>query len=148
MIARILDLYFPDKDWAVEVAVEGLEEVDAAIVIVFESSLSPIFFLFPSFFLFFVDLTEGIEELMGLNNITIYPNPANESLFVAFENQSGSAFKLLVSDRVGRIIQTIDVQDEDQNFVTMNVSALANGMYSILFVGQNSSFTKSFIVAK
>lgn len=85
---------------------------------------------------------------MGLNNISIYPNPANESLFVAFENQSGSAFKLLVSDRVGRIIQTIDVQDEDQNFVTINVSSLANGMYSILFVGQNSSFTKSFIVAK
>jgi len=95
-----------------------------------------------------VNITVGIEELMGLNNITIYPNPANESLVVAFENQSGSAFKLLVSDRVGRIIQTIDVQDEDQNFVTMNVSALANGMYSILFVGQNSSFTKSFIVAK
>jgi hypothetical protein len=95
-----------------------------------------------------VNITVGIEELMGLNNITIYPNPANESLFVAFENQSGSAFKVFVSDRVGRIIQTIDVQDEDQNFVTMNVSALANGMYSILFVGQNSSFTKSFIVAK
>ena len=95
-----------------------------------------------------INITVGIEELMGLNNISIYPNPANESLVVAFDNQSGSAFKLLVSDRVGRIIQTIDVQDEDQNFVTMNVSSLANGMYSILFVGQNSSFTKSFIVAK
>jgi hypothetical protein len=95
-----------------------------------------------------VNITVGIEELMGLNNITIYPNPANENLVVAFDNQSGSAFKLLVSDRVGRIIQTIDVQDEDQNFVTMNVSSLANGMYSILFVGLNSSFTKSFIVAK
>ena len=95
-----------------------------------------------------INITVGIEELMGLNNITIYPNPANENLVVAFDNQSGSAFKLLVSDRVGRIIQTIDVQDEDQNFVTMNVSSLANGMYSILFVGQNSSFTKSFIVAK
>jgi len=95
-----------------------------------------------------VDITVGIEELMGLNNISIYPNPANENLVVAFDNQSDSAFKLLVSDRVGRIIQTIDVQDEDQNFVTMNVSSLANGMYSILFVGQNSSFTKSFIVAK
>ena len=95
-----------------------------------------------------INITVGIEELMGLNNISIYPNPANENLVVAFDNQSGSAFKLLVSDRVGRIIQTIDVQDEDQNFVTMNVSSLANGMYSILFVGQNSSFTKSFIVAK
>ena len=95
-----------------------------------------------------INITVGIEELMGLNNITIYPNPANENLVVAFDNQSDSAFKLLVSDRVGRIIQTIDVQDEDQNFVTMNVSSLANGMYSILFVGQNSSFTKSFIVAK
>ena len=95
-----------------------------------------------------INITVGIEELMGLNNISIYPNPANESLVIAFDNQSGSAFKLLVSDRVGRIIQTIDVQDEDQNFVTMNVSSLANGMYSILFVGQNSSFTKSFIVAK
>ena len=95
-----------------------------------------------------VNITVGIEELMGLNNISIYPNPANENLVVAFDNQSDSAFKLLVSDRVGRIIQTIYVQDEDQNFVTMNVSSLANGMYSILFVGQNSSFTKSFIVAK
>ena len=95
-----------------------------------------------------INITVGIEELMGLNNISIYPNPANENLVVAFDNQSGSAFKLLVSDRVGRIIQTIDVQDEDQNFVTMNVSSLANGMYSILFVGLNSSFTKSFIVAK
>ena len=97
---------------------------------------------------FFVDITGGIEESIELNNISIYPNPANESLVIAFENKTGSAFKLLVSDRVGRIIQTIDVQDEDQNFVTMNVSSLANGMYSILFVGQNSSFTKSFIVAK
>ena len=95
-----------------------------------------------------VNITVGIEELIELNNISIYPNPANENLVVAFDNQSDSAFKLLVSDRVGRIIQTIDVQDEDQNFVTMNVSSLANGMYSILFVGQNSSFTKSFIVAK
>ena len=95
-----------------------------------------------------INITVGIEELLGLNNISIYPNPANENLVVAFDNQSDSAFKLLVSDRVGRIIQTIDVQDEDQNFVSMNVSSLANGMYSILFVGQNSSFTKSFIVAK
>ena len=95
-----------------------------------------------------INITVGIEESIELNNISIYPNPANENLVVAFDNQSGSAFKLLVSDRVGRIIQTIDVQDEDQNFVTMNVSSLANGMYSILFVGQNSSFTKSFIVAK
>ena len=95
-----------------------------------------------------INITVGIEELMGLNNISIYPNPANENLVVAFDNQSDSAFKLLVSDRVGRIIQTIYVQDEDQNFVTMNVSSLANGMYSILFVGQNLSFTKSFIVAK
>ena len=95
-----------------------------------------------------INITVGIEELIELNNISIYPNPANENLVVAFDNQSDSAFKLLVSDRVGRIIQTIDVQDEDQNFVTMNVSSLANGMYSILFVGQNSSFTKSFIVAK
>ena len=95
-----------------------------------------------------INITVGIEELIELNNISIYPNPANENLVVAFDNQSDSAFKLLVSDRVGRIIQTIYVQDEDQNFVTMNVSSLANGMYSILFVGQNSSFTKSFIVAK
>ena len=95
-----------------------------------------------------VSIALSVEELIGLNNISIYPNPANENLVIAFENQNGSPFKLQISDRIGRIIQTIDVQDANQNSISMNVSSLANGMYSIRFLGENISFAKSFIVAK
>ena len=85
-----------------------------------------------------VDNTLSIEET-GLNELLIYPNPANEKLVIA--NVNGA--KIEIYSIEGRLIHN-SVADSDSYEV--NTSAYKAGVYSVKVIGIDNVITKTIVI--
>jgi PKD repeat protein len=98
---------------------------------------------------FNVAITVSLEELMGLSNLTVYPNPASETAVVSFDNTLGNSFDIQLIDQLGRVIMTENkIQSYGTNTITINLVNLSEGMYSIQLISNQNSISKRLIVRK
>ena len=72
-----------------------------------------------------------ISETQNENSFFIYPNPASEKVFVQTQNNF-SGRKLLITDATGKLLSTQTISAS--NATTLDVSALANGIYFVKVV--------------
>lgn len=63
------------------------------------------------------DWVEGIEEFAQVQS-KVYPNPANQSATIEFDNPEFSTFRLTVSDALGRLIYTRQLPRQTANLAT------------------------------
>jgi hypothetical protein len=99
--------------------------------------------------IFNVAITVSIEELMGISNLTIYPNPASEAAIVSFENTTGTSFDLQLVDQLGRVIMSQNnVQSMGLNLINVDLTNLSDGMYSIQLISNQNTISKRLIVRK
>ncbi len=81
------------------------------------------------------------------NNITIFPNPANEVLNIAIEGDKIGG-KVLIYDYTGKEYSTIYTTAE-QNTLSLALDDYANGIYICQFIATNGTKSvKRFVVAK
>ena len=78
--------------------------------------------------------TLGINNITtDENNISIYPNPANNKLF--FQNNRNNKLSYTISDVLGRILlKNLDIQNNE-----IDISSLSQGLYFISFRGEDNS---------
>jgi PKD repeat protein len=98
---------------------------------------------------FNVAITVSLEELMGLSNLTVYPNPASETAVVSFDNTLGNSFDIQLIDQLGRVIMSqTNVQSYGSNSITINLVNLSEGMYTVQLISNQNSISKRLIVRK
>lgn len=98
---------------------------------------------------FNVAITVSIEELMGMANLTVYPNPASETAVVSFDNTLGNSFDIQLIDQLGRVIMSqTNVQSYGSNSITINLVNLSEGMYTVQLISNQNSISKRLIVRK
>jgi PKD repeat protein len=85
----------------------------------------------------------GLEE-STLNNLLVYPNPANEMVMVDLTNMQEKVTEIHLVDVTGRVIQTEKVQ-ENIKVYSMNISELAKGTYTVVCNGINASSNQRLI---
>ena len=96
-----------------------------------------------------VAITVSIEELMGLSNLTVYPNPASETAVISFDNTLGNSFEIQLIDQLGRVIMSQNgVQASGSNLVTIDLTNLSDGLYSIQLTSNQNTISKRLIVRK
>ena len=95
-----------------------------------------------------VAITVSVEELIGLGNINVYPNPASESITVSFDNQLGNSIEISLIDALGRSIVSETVQSLGLNEFGLNLSSISNGMYTLQLTSNNNIVTRKVIVRK
>ncbi|MBU3659431.1 MAG: T9SS type A sorting domain-containing protein [Flavobacteriales bacterium] len=95
-----------------------------------------------------VAITVSLEELAGVENIKVYPNPATESFVVAFDNQNNEAVVIEMIDQMGRVIQSNSIEQTGVQVAEFNTSNVSNGMYSIRISSNGNTLTKRMIVNK
>lgn len=78
--------------------------------------------------------TAGINDLGNLNEISIYPNPAND--FVSI-NWKGTLNKIRITDSKGRILNTIEHPTGDSH--QLDIANFSNGIYYIYVESQYGS---------
>jgi type IX secretion system substrate protein/GEVED domain-containing protein len=88
----------------------------------------------------------GINQVKGVTNqVTIYPNPTNESLTLFLSKEDGMA-NVNVYDITGRLV--IQPTTLNAQHPTIDVSSLNDGVYFIEITTHKGSCTQKFIVAK
>jgi PKD repeat protein len=98
---------------------------------------------------FNVAITVSVEELMGISNLIVYPNPTSDEVFVNFENQNGNAISIELVDQLGRVIYASDeFNSTGFNTIELNLANVSDGMYSVLVHSMNNTITKRIIVKK
>ena len=98
---------------------------------------------------FNVAITVSIEELMGLSNLTIYPNPASETAVISFDNTLGNSFDIQLIDQLGRVIMSHNnIQSIGSNMVNVDLTNLSDGIYSIQLSSDQNTISKRLIVRK
>ena len=89
----------------------------------------------------------GLSEVDGLNEIELFPNPADEALNVRFEAAHDGLVKLNVVDLTGKLIKTINVQaTAGANLVIVDATDMASGMYMMQVNANNTQKTMQFVV--
>ncbi len=99
--------------------------------------------------IFNVSITLSVEELMGIANVVVYPNPTSDEVFVSFDNQNGNAMQVELVDQLGRVVYSEnEIQQIGFNKIGLNLSKISDGMYSVLLHSGNNTIAKRIIVRK
>lgn len=92
-------------------------------------------------------IVSGLEEITSLNNLNVYPNPATETVHVAFAISSDRAVSIRIRDLAGKTVQHSFVQGvQGKNLVSLDVQNLATGSYFVEIESEQQVVTKSLVI--
>jgi hypothetical protein len=87
----------------------------------------------------------GINEISGVGNIALYPNPATTSLKVQMDLEEKFEGTINILDISGRVIYTSNVNSNVGVFSeNIDISSFASGFYLIKFNGNNGQISMKF----
>jgi hypothetical protein len=92
----------------------------------------------------------GVENVAGLNDLKIFPNPATVSLNVQFNVETSQDLSINVMNSLGQIVKVVNTGSltAGQQNLNVNTSDMAAGIYFLNFSNGAQSTTKRFVVAK
>jgi len=93
--------------------------------------------------------TAGVAELSSLTAVSVYPNPADNTLFVDFNGQTGdSKIVTRLLDMNGRILlenSSVPVSGEK---ITIDLSSIQSGIYLLQLSQNDASAYRKIVVSK
>jgi hypothetical protein len=137
---------FSDGDYLFAILVRGFRNVDTAILKDPNSANNDVV-AFSN-----IDCSTGIgEAFKGLDkqSLNVYPNPASNTISFKATMTNGSA-TLRISDMVGRTVLAKDFgkQTAGEKELTLDVSALNNGMYYIELFNEGNRYVNKLTIRK
>jgi hypothetical protein len=91
----------------------------------------------------FTTNTLGTSKFEVSNDIYLYPNPTKGTLNIHFPSDFGLPNSLTISNSLGQIVSRKEVSKENE--LTINTSALSNGIYFVTIAKGNEKKTLQFI---
>jgi len=90
--------------------------------------------------------TVGVDELTNLSQLSLFPNPASQNVFLNYEAKHESEVTIHIFDVTGKVIQTIQSQVlTGNNKLKLNTEALESGIYFIEITNEHNSKKIKFI---
>ena len=90
--------------------------------------------------------TVGINELTNISNISLFPNPTSQNVFLNYEAKYESQINISIFDIAGKEIQNSQTQMIlGKNNLKLNTETLESGIYFIEVRNENSSKKIKFI---
>ena len=97
---------------------------------------------------FLVDVTVGLNEVTTSSNLTIFPNPANETVNVSFEQNTNDLIQIELIDATGRVIAQESSLEIGTNNVSFEVTNLSSGFYTVRLTNANGSENQKLMIQK
>jgi PKD repeat protein len=76
----------------------------------------------------------------------VYPNPTKDKVFIQSKSLGSEAFDIQIIDVNGKIVSTWNSNELDATLATLDVSALASGVYQITLSSDKIHSTKKLII--
>ncbi len=90
--------------------------------------------------------TVGLDEI-NLQDVSLYPNPADNEVYVRFTAPSNAAMNVVITDLSGKQVQQHAIQaTQGSNLVFVSTSELAAGTYLLQIVDGSAVKTLQFVV--
>ena len=90
--------------------------------------------------------TVGINELTNISNISLFPNPTSQNVFLNYEAKYESQINISIFDIAGKETQNSQTQMiPGKNNLKLNTETLESGIYFIEVRNENSSKKIKFI---
>jgi photosystem II stability/assembly factor-like uncharacterized protein len=91
----------------------------------------------------------GIDESGLAGKLTVYPNPAENTIYVQLLNKQKLSFGLSITDLVGKTVLNQDIRlDPGNKIVSIDVSPLLEGIYMLRMSDEENIFTKKLIIRR
>lgn len=87
----------------------------------------------------------GTEDLNDTQDISIYPNPASDVIFVDFNLENSSPVSIEIVDLSGKLLKTFEFENILSDRINMNVRDLNHGVY-FMNIRTEEGFTSERIV--
>ncbi|MFM6946129.1 MAG: T9SS type A sorting domain-containing protein [Flavobacteriales bacterium] len=94
---------------------------------------------------FEISIEVGVDEYNSMS-FEVYPNPANEQVLVAFENNSTVILNVL--DATGRLVYNQTINATGAQVIPVSVSELASGSYTVQILADNQVGVKRLMIRK
>lgn len=93
-----------------------------------------------------------VKELISLevkDELKLYPNPAVNEVNLVFTSASDQQLQLVVSNMFGQVVyEEGKAITEGDNRMTLDLANIANGVYVVSFIGENTRISQRVIVQK
>jgi hypothetical protein len=92
----------------------------------------------------------SVENIIGLTELAVYPNPAKEVAKLNFSLEKASNLTIAVYDQLGQLVQVVSNSQFNAgvNQVEINTSSLNSGIYSIKIDAESGSLSQRISVIK
>jgi hypothetical protein len=91
----------------------------------------------------------GISENQDLTGIQMFPNPANDMLTVKFNANESNDIRVNVIGMDGKMVYSQSVNAFSGQFTSrISLEGVANGLYSVQVISDNTTFTQKVAVVK
>lgn len=87
-------------------------------------------------------IPSSINNIVDDFNVSIYPNPTADKLFIDFDGNDKNADKIVITDLAGKIIKENSLLANNE----ISVSNLANGVYLLKFYSKSTNVANRKIV--
>lgn len=91
--------------------------------------------------------TANLSELVGLNSLSMYPNPSQGAVKLSVSFEQSSTLRVLVMDLTGRVIYNYNAPNENTVFeVDMDLNGAPSGMYMVHIQTDNNNYSERLIL--
>jgi hypothetical protein len=95
----------------------------------------------------YCDLTHSISEETSASGLSIFPNPASQTIQIEYNAKKTGIVQLQIFDQQGKLVTNsrISVKAADSNLGTIDVSTYTPGIYLVKISDNNSVKNKTFV---
>ncbi|MGA2298344.1 MAG: T9SS type A sorting domain-containing protein [FCB group bacterium] len=90
----------------------------------------------------------AVNDLTDADNISMFPNPVNDKLFVSYSSGLASIYSIIIINNLGVPVIEKNNIPVSNNSVEINTSGLATGVYFCTIRSGNNTQTKKFVIIR
>lgn len=91
----------------------------------------------------------GIDEPGLGGKLSVFPNPAENTIYLQLLEKQNISFELSITDLVGKTVMNQDIRmDSGNKTVTVDVSPLREGIYMLRMSDRDNVYTKKLIIKR
>ena len=96
-----------------------------------------------------VAITVGVEELAGLEEVKLFPNPTSTNAMMVINSKENTTATIAIVNQLGQLVtsNTVTLLAKENNF-DLNINTFDNGIYTVIISTELGNVTRRLVVQK
>lgn len=92
-------------------------------------------------------IVAGLDELIRVTNLNVYPNPANDVLNITFDGVASTKLDVKLIDQTGRVVTSNQyVVSSGLNNRSLDIAKIVSGVYQLQFASEGKTASRKVVI--